>query len=186
MSKIDQSLFRAQEHETLEEACPQCGSGLVMRHVGKHSFIGCSGYPSCDYTRPVKGHESAILKVLDEALCPECGSVLAVKQGRFGMFIGCTAFPNCHYIADDKEEKDTGMPCPSCGEGELLERVNRFGKTFFACDQYPKCKYVVNDPPVRESCPECGWGIMVKKSVKGKTLLKCPVKGCSGQKTLAE
>ncbi|WP_417361715.1 topoisomerase DNA-binding C4 zinc finger domain-containing protein [Gallaecimonas pentaromativorans] len=184
MSKIDHSLFDTHSHERVDEACPQCGQALVMRHVGKSSFIGCSGYPGCDYTRPVKGHESAVLKVLDEAPCPQCGAPLAVKQGRYGMFIGCSAFPACHYIAEDQDEKDTGTSCPSCGEGELLERVNRFGKTFYACDRYPKCKYVLNDPPVKEPCPVCGWAVMVRRSQKGREVLRCPVKGCEGQKSL--
>ncbi|WKE65701.1 topoisomerase DNA-binding C4 zinc finger domain-containing protein [Gallaecimonas kandeliae] len=180
MSKIDHSLFDASAHALDQVAgpCPQCGGKLVIRHVGKHSFIGCSSYPACDYSKPLKGQESSILKVLDQASCPQCGAPLAVKQGRYGMFIGCTAFPACHYIAEDQDEKDTDTPCPSCHKGELLERVNRFGKTFYSCDQYPHCKYVLNDPPVAQSCPKCGWGLMVKKTLRGKAVLQCPAKGC--------
>ncbi|WP_406665427.1 topoisomerase DNA-binding C4 zinc finger domain-containing protein [Gallaecimonas sp. GXIMD1310] len=185
MSKIDHSLFDAHEHalEREYEVCPKCGSELVVRHAGKHSFWGCASYPQCDYSRPFKAPEATIMKVLDEAPCPCCHKPLAVKQGRFGMFIGCTGFPECHYIADDSDEKDTGTPCPQCRQGELLERVNRFGKTFYACDRYPKCKYVVNDPPVAVACPTCQWPVMVEKTVKGQRRYCCPVKGCSGQRT---
>ncbi|EKE68057.1 topoisomerase DNA-binding C4 zinc finger domain-containing protein [Gallaecimonas xiamenensis] len=186
MSKIDHSLFDADTHALaqIDDPCPDCGGKLQLRHVGKHSFIGCASYPACHYSRPVKGHESAVLKVLDSAPCPQCGAPLAVKQGRYGMFIGCTAFPACHYIADDQDEKDTGTPCPACRHGELLERVNRFGKTFYACNQYPQCKYVLNDPPVAQACPDCGWALMVRRTLKGKAVLQCPVKGCA--KVLAQ
>jgi ssDNA-binding Zn-finger/Zn-ribbon topoisomerase 1 len=36
------------------EACPRCGKPLVRR-VSKHGpFVGCSGYPRCDYTRDAR------------------------------------------------------------------------------------------------------------------------------------
>jgi ssDNA-binding Zn-finger/Zn-ribbon topoisomerase 1 len=34
--------------------CPKCGSELRhKKHGGKgHRFIGCAGFPACDYTEP--------------------------------------------------------------------------------------------------------------------------------------
>jgi DNA topoisomerase-1 len=37
--------------EILDEACPKCGKPLNKRLGKRGSFIGCSGYPECDYTR---------------------------------------------------------------------------------------------------------------------------------------
>jgi DNA topoisomerase-1 len=36
----------------LEETCPKCGKQLFLQNSRRGMFIGCSGYPGCDYTRP--------------------------------------------------------------------------------------------------------------------------------------
>ena len=38
-------------HELLDEACPKCGKPLSIRLGKRGRFIGCTGYPDCDYTR---------------------------------------------------------------------------------------------------------------------------------------
>ncbi len=40
--------------EALNEPCPKCGKGLYKYPSKRGVFIGCSGYPECDYTRPVE------------------------------------------------------------------------------------------------------------------------------------
>ena len=42
-------------HEALDEACPKCGKGLSIRLGKRGRFIGCAGYPECDYTRNLDG-----------------------------------------------------------------------------------------------------------------------------------
>ena len=37
-----------------EHACPACGKPLVKRSGAKGEFYGCSGYPECKKTCPVK------------------------------------------------------------------------------------------------------------------------------------
>lgn len=37
--------------EILEEPCPKCGKPLSKRLGKRGSFIGCTGYPECDYVR---------------------------------------------------------------------------------------------------------------------------------------
>lgn len=37
--------------ELLDEACPKCGKPLSSRLGKRGSFVGCTGYPECDYTR---------------------------------------------------------------------------------------------------------------------------------------
>lgn len=39
------------EAEKLEEKCPECDKGLVLREGRRGKFVGCSGYPKCRYTR---------------------------------------------------------------------------------------------------------------------------------------
>jgi DNA topoisomerase-1 len=41
--------------EILDEACPKCGKPLNKRLGKRGSFIGCTGYPDCDYTRNMDG-----------------------------------------------------------------------------------------------------------------------------------
>ena len=36
----------------MEESCPKCGKQLFLQNSRRGLFVGCSGYPDCDYTRP--------------------------------------------------------------------------------------------------------------------------------------
>ncbi|WP_206485905.1 topoisomerase DNA-binding C4 zinc finger domain-containing protein [Thalassotalea sp. G2M2-11] len=184
MSNSDQPLFSRHEHalEKTYEVCPECGSELVVKNSKAGAFFGCASYPECKYTRPVVEHEKVEDKILAGTECPECGHELAVKQGRYGMFIGCSNFPQCHHIEDTQHHEDAGVACPECAakkrQGELIERTNRFGKTFYSCDQYPKCKFVVNHQPVAGSCQQCGYGLLLKRQMAAGEKLQCAQKKC--------
>jgi len=41
--------------ELLDEACPKCGKPLATRLGKRGSFVGCTAYPECDYTRSTTG-----------------------------------------------------------------------------------------------------------------------------------
>lgn len=185
MSKIDPTLFSAHAHALEREyhQCPECGAELVVRHGKSGPFLGCSGYPTCQYIRSLSQPSVAIEKVLTGSSCPACGHELAIKKGRYGLFIGCTHFPTCLHIEsqDDMAAMPLEVPCPSCGGGDLVGRTSRHGKLFYACDAFPRCKYVVNEPPVARPCPECGWGILVEKSTRQGKKLSCPQKLCHYQ-----
>jgi DNA topoisomerase-1 len=43
--------------EVLDEACPKCGKPLSKRLGKRGSFIGCTGYPECDFTRGLVGED---------------------------------------------------------------------------------------------------------------------------------
>ncbi|MDP4982810.1 DNA topoisomerase family protein [Pseudoalteromonas tunicata] len=181
MSKIDHALFSAHEHalEKEYEICPLCGSELVIRHSKTGPFIGCASYPSCEFSKPLVEHEVESLKVLADTACPECSRPLEVKNGRYGMFIGCTGFPECHYIVHEEAEAQLALPtCPKCQKAHLVKRSNKSGKSFYSCDAYPTCKYIVNFLPVDESCPSCGWAIMLEKNMASGKVHLCPQKAC--------
>ncbi|MCU7553642.1 topoisomerase DNA-binding C4 zinc finger domain-containing protein [Alteromonas sp. ASW11-19] len=176
MTKIDQSLFSAQEH-ALEHAlgdCPDCGKPLQIRNSKSGPFVGCSGYPDCDFSKPLYDTQTTTLKVMEGTECPLCQSPMALKKGRYGMFIGCANYPDCQHIAPMKEQDDTHIQCPKCQQGQLVERTNKYGKQFFSCSDYPACRYVLNSSPVNETCPECGWGVLIAK--KGQK--QCPQPAC--------
>ncbi len=167
--------------EKLDEKCPKCGQPLSIR-LGRHGrFIGCTGYPECDYTRDLnqdKAEAEAPQEVGRD--CPECGSPLVFKRGRYGKFIGCSAYPKCRYIEPLEKPKDTGVPCPKCGEGTLMQRKSRRGKIFYSCSTYPKCEYAVWNEPVNEPCPRCGWPVLTIKTTKKRGTEKvCPQPECS-------
>ena len=45
--------------EIMDELCPKCGKPLSKRLGRRGSFIGCTGYPECDYTRSIGGEAEA-------------------------------------------------------------------------------------------------------------------------------
>lgn len=108
-------------------------------------------------------------KILDEK-CPKCGHPLAEKHGRNGKFIGCTNFPACDFTKSIV--KTTGVKCPKCKKGEIIEKVSKKGKRFYACNNYPDCDYAIWDPPTGEVCPECG-DLLVHKKNRNVDEIRC-------------
>lgn len=108
-------------------------------------------------------------KILDEK-CPKCGHPLAEKHGRNGKFIGCTNFPDCDFTKSII--KTTGVKCPECKDGEIIEKVSKRGKRFYGCSNFPKCDYATWDPPTGEKCPKCG-DLLVHKKNRSTDEIKC-------------
>jgi DNA topoisomerase-1 len=158
----------------LDELCPRCleeGRGEVnlIEKLGRFGkFIGCPNYPECKYTREMSGESRPEPELLEEA-CPECGRPLMKRVGRYGPFIGCSGYPECKYIK--KEVKSTGVTCPECKQGELIERRGRYGP-FYSCSRYPVCKFSVNQTPVAEPCPACQ-GLVVLARGGAKRCTNC-------------
>ncbi|RUO81045.1 hypothetical protein CWI84_02740 [Idiomarina tyrosinivorans] len=157
--------------------CPQCGRELVVKHVGQRSFLGCSGYPDCEYTQGLR-EQSEIEPQPLGVPCPDCGSELQIKSGRYGLFVGCSNYPNCTFVAEADDDAEQQIACPECHKGKLIGKTSRRGTRFFACDQYPQCQYSLNYPPVNQACPKCQWPVLVEKRRNGVRYLQCPQKSC--------
>ncbi len=167
--------------EYLEEACPKCGQPLAKRLGRNGYFIGCTGYPECDYTRNVDEESggSSEPQVVEGRSCPSCGSDLVIKRGRYGKFIGCSNYPNCRHMEPLEKPEDMGVVCPECGEGSMLKRKSRYGKVFYSCARYPQCKYAVWNQPLAGACPKCGHKMLTIKTTKRRGTEKvCPQKEC--------
>ena len=167
--------------EMMEEACPKCGKKLAKRLGRNGYFIGCTGYPDCNYTRNVDDAVGASNEpeIVPDRKCPKCDSNLVIKRGRYGRFIGCSNYPNCKHMEPLEKPADTGVQCPECKQATMLKRKSRYGKVFYSCARYPDCKYAVWNPPVNEPCPKCGWPILTIKTTKRRGTEKvCPVKDC--------
>jgi DNA topoisomerase-1 len=165
--------------ESLDESCPKCGNPLEIKLGRRGKFIGCTTYPDCDYTRNAGDDQSSEPEIIEDRKCPKCNSDLVIKWGRYGKFIGCSNYPNCKHIESLNKPADTGVECPECKQGSILERRSRRGKTFYSCSRYPDCKYAIWNKPVAQPCPKCHWPItMVKTTKRRGTERICPQEGC--------
>ncbi|OHX13600.1 DNA topoisomerase I [Chromobacterium sphagni] len=188
-----ESISRAEvTTESLDEACPKCSKPLSIKFGKRGRFIACTGYPECDYTRNLgetaeqAAEEAEAPTVIEGRVCPDCGGELHIKKGRYGKFIGCANYPKCKHIEPLEKPRDTGVECPECKTGSLIERKSRYGKLFYSCNTYPKCKYATWNPPVAEKCPQCGWPILTIKVTKRRGTEKvCPQKECGYAEQIA-
>lgn len=181
VDKIEETVQRKDvTQEKLDENCPKCGKPLSIRLGRRGRFIGCTGYPECDYTRNMDGEEQpATPEIVEGRTCPDCNSPLVIKFGRYGKFIGCSNYPKCKHMEPLEKPADTGIVCPTCNKGNLLKRKSRYGKIFYSCSTYPECNYAVWNEPVAEKCPKCGWPILTIKITKRRGTEKvCPQKEC--------
>jgi DNA topoisomerase-1 len=170
-------------HEDVaKEVCTNDGQPMVLKKGRFGPFLACSNYPDCKVTkRLVRGAEGKLqveqLQPIDEA-CPDCGKPLMWRRGRFGPFIACSDYPNCKYIKK-KEAKEIGLACPECGQGQVVERKGRWGRSFFGCKRYPECKFTAYHRPIGEPCPDCGRPYLLEKETKkeGKVIF-CGNEAC--------
>jgi DNA topoisomerase-1 len=167
--------------QSLDEECPKCGKPLAIRLGKRGRFIGCTGYPDCDYTQDL-GNESGEKtepEIVEGRLCPECNNALHIKVGRYGRFIGCSNYPNCKFIEPLVKPTDTGVECPKCNSAKILQRKSRKGKIFYSCANYPKCDYALWNEPIDQTCPKCAWPILtVKETKRSGRQIMCPHEGC--------
>ncbi|KXH79968.1 type I DNA topoisomerase [Sporosarcina sp. HYO08] len=97
--------------------------------------------------------------------CDKCGSPMVFKMGRYGKFMACSNFPDCRNTK--AIIKPIGVTCPSCKEGQVVERKSKTKRIFYGCDRYPECEYVSWDKPVARPCPKCESTLVEKKLKKG-------------------
>jgi DNA topoisomerase I len=101
--------------------------------------------------------------------CEVCGRPLVIKLGRYGKFLACSGFPECRNSRPFLEK--IGITCPTCHEGEVVERRSKKGRVFFGCSRYPECDFVAWNRPVNATCPRCG-SFMTEAGRKGQ--IRCP------------
>jgi DNA topoisomerase-1 len=168
--------------------CPQCGKPTLIKFGKAGPFLACSGYPDCSFTSNFSRDDKGGVHIAEReapqyevvGACPDCGGDLALKKARTGSrFIACTNYPKCKHA----RPWSTGVPCPKCKDGALVEKSSKRGKIFYGCGQYPKCDYAMWDEPVAEGCPDCGAPLLaVKKPRGGKAYVGCPEKSCKYRK----
>ncbi|AVM23804.1 type I DNA topoisomerase [Bacillus pumilus] len=97
--------------------------------------------------------------------CEECGHPMVYKMGRYGKFMACSNFPDCRNTKPIV--KDIGVKCPTCHEGNIVERKSKKRRIFYGCDRFPECEFVSWDKPIERKCPKCENMLVEKKLKKG-------------------
>jgi DNA topoisomerase-1 len=98
INALDQDLgphfFPAREDGSDPRICAACGNGRLGLKLGRYgSFIGCSNYPACQYTRRLAidaGEEGG--ETLKEGMRslghhPDTGEEITVRRGPYGLYV---------------------------------------------------------------------------------------------------
>jgi DNA topoisomerase-1 len=137
---------------------------------GKINWVTVIDHFYGDFEKKLKIAEEEMkeVEIKDEPAgedCELCGHEMVYKMGRYGKFMACSDFPNCRNTK--AIVKDIGVKCPSCKDGNIVERKSKKQRTFFGCDQYPGCEFVSWDKPIARQCPKCNEMLVEKKKKNG-------------------
>jgi DNA topoisomerase-1 len=102
--------------------------------------------------------------------CENCGNPMVIKMGRYGKFMACSNFPDCRNTKAIM--KEIGVTCPSCKEGQVVERKTKKRRTFYGCSNYPECEFLSWDKPISRPCPKCE-SLLVEKKIKKGIQIQC-------------
>jgi len=147
-AEAESAEIKEQTRQKVEKSCPKCGRPLILRWGKYGRFLACSGFPECKYS------ENYELELTDE-ICPVCGRQLTVRHGKYGEFLACSGYPECKFTKNLTHD----VPCPICG-GEVIIFTSRRGRIYKCKD----CGFYSFYPPVKEKCPRCGKGMVLKKN----------------------
>ncbi len=86
--------FPSREDGSDPRVCVACGSGRLGLKLGRYgSFIGCSNYPTCQYTRRLaidageEGGETLKEGMRELGLHPDTGEQITVRRGPYGLYV---------------------------------------------------------------------------------------------------
>jgi DNA topoisomerase I len=111
------------------------------------------------FTETLKRAEQTMerVKIRDEPtdeVCEKCGRPMVIKLGRFGKFLACSGFPECRNSKPLLTR--IGVECPTCHQGEVVERRSKKGRKFYGCERFPECDFVSWNKPTNKECANCG------------------------------
>jgi DNA topoisomerase-1 len=137
IAALDQDLgdhfFPAREDGSDPRVCAACGNGRLGLKLGRYgSFIGCSNYPACQYTRKLAidpGDDGADtlkdgMRVLGHH--PDTGEEITVRRGPYGLYVQQGDTPPA---ADKKaaakapKPRRTSLPRGMDGDSMTLEQA---------------------------------------------------------------
>lgn len=138
--------------------CPKCGKDLIYKYSKTGKFIGCSGYPECDFIDQPEDAKDALQSLRDRfegKPCPDgIEGTIVVKIGRFWPFLASSKYPEVKWIGKIKSEKDEMLEeilkekwlliDAESGEEMILKNSKRW--PFLAAKKYPEVKIAKNIP----------------------------------------
>jgi DNA topoisomerase-1 len=136
IAALDQDLgphfFPAREDGADPRVCTACGNGRLGLKLGRYgSFIGCSNYPACQYTRKlaIDGGEDGADTLKDGMRSlghhPETGEEITVRRGPYGLYVqqGETPPPPEKKGAKAVKPRRTSLPRGMDGDSMTLEQA---------------------------------------------------------------
>ncbi|KYH27503.1 reverse gyrase 1 [Halalkalicoccus paucihalophilus] len=160
--------------------CPESGHDLLIRRSRRGSyFVGCDGYPDCEYTLPLPNTGKPL--ILDETCEEHDLRHVKMLAGRGTFVHGC---PQCKADEADAEKDRIIGVCPNCGaehDGELAIKQLRNGSRLVGCTRYPDCEYSLPLPRrgeieiTDEHCEEHGLPELLVHSGDEPWELGCPI-----------
>lgn len=170
-ANVESEKERKENQVVTDVKCEKCGANMIVK-VGRYGkYLACPNYPDCRNIKPysvLQGEEE-----VSDVHCDKCGTLMVYREGPYGRYLKC---PNCN--TNKAIVIDTGIICPKCHEGHMVQRRSHKGKIFYGCSQYPKCDMALWNEPVNQFCTTCG-SIMVKKKFKtGKEFITCSNPDC--------
>ncbi|MDR2943657.1 MAG: DNA topoisomerase I [Methanosarcinales archaeon] len=113
---IGRSLQSGLREDRIVGKCQCCGSDLIIRKSKKGSrFIGCSGYPECDFSLPVPRTGQV---VVTDKMCDDhqMYKIKIITEGKRPWELGC---PQCNFIEWQKkveEDEKNGIVAETSAE----------------------------------------------------------------------
>ena len=125
---LGEHFFPAREDGSDPRVCQACHTGRLGLKLGRHgSFIGCSNYPTCQYTRRLAmegGEDDTTLRegMRELGHHPSTGEDITVKRGPYGVYVQQGA-PD----PADKKAKPRRASLPKGLEGDAITLEQALG-----------------------------------------------------------
>jgi len=94
----------------LDESCPKCGKQLFLQNSRRGMFVGCSGYPECDYTKPWGNQpEGPVILGSD----PATGLEVLLLKGPYGFYVQLGQTPQDKSVKPKRAAWPKNIPAAS-------------------------------------------------------------------------
>lgn len=170
-ANVEAEKDKKENQEVSDVTCEKCGAKMIVKMGRYGKYLACPNYPNCKNIKPYSLAEGP--EEVSDVKCDACGTLMVYRTGPYGRYLKC---PSCG--ANKAIVIDTGIVCPKCHEGHMVQRRSHRGRIFYGCSRYPKCDMALWNEPINQFCETCG-AIMTKKTYKtGKEVISCSNLDC--------
>lgn len=170
-ANVEAEKDKKENQEVSDVTCEKCGAKMIVKMGRYGKYLACPNYPNCKNIKPYSLAEGP--EEVSDVKCDACGTLMVYRTGPYGRYLKC---PSCG--ANKAIVIDTGIVCPKCHEGHMVQRRSHRGRIFYGCSRYPKCDMALWNKPINQFCETCG-AIMTKKTYKtGKEVISCSNPDC--------